>query len=83
MGSGGLEPKMLANFLPNVIQRGRVLYYGVPGDHGAKIGNLSEQKIQVGIFLSGSKSLCLRYRRAIIRKASSRVGGGLFLPCGL
>ena len=51
MGTAGLEFIILANFLANVLQGSRVLYYGVPWDDRAK----------VGVFFSSSKSWFCRY----------------------
>ena len=42
---------MLANFVPNVVQRCRVLHHGVSRDYRAKVGDLPEQEIQVGVLL--------------------------------
>ena len=45
MGCSGLKPIVRANLLPNVVQRSRVLHYGVSRDYRAKVGNLPEQEI--------------------------------------
>ena len=58
MGCSGLKPIMRANFLPNVVQRSRVLHCGVSRDYRAKVGDLPEQEIQVGDLLNKGRS-CL------------------------
>ena len=45
MGCSGLKPIVRANLLPNVVQRSRVLHYGVSRDYRAKVGDLPEQEI--------------------------------------
>lgn len=51
-----IETHNAGEFSANVVQRSRVLHYGVSRDYRAKVGDLPEQEIQVGDVLNNGRS---------------------------
>ena len=69
---------MCAYHVPNRLDRGRILYYGVPRYYWTIIGYLSEHKLQEIYFLPGILVIGERYCFSIVGEAAQRLGLSLF-----